>query len=314
MSKQESDQKYKMLATNKTILNKAKKGRYAVGAFNFVNMEVLQGIINAAEIEKSPVIVQTTEGAIDYAGIEYISAIALTAAKKAKVPVALHLDHGKELSYIRAAIKNGYTSVMIDGSHLPFEENIAITKKAIALARKKNVSVEAELGTLGGIEDNVSGKVALTDPDKAVEFVRRTKVDTLAVAIGTSHGAYKFKGKSKLDFKRLKQIKEIIKIPLVLHGASGIPPDIVKKAIKYGAKLKHTHGVSDAHVRKAVKNGICKVNIDSDLRLTFDAAVREVIMTKPEVFDLRKILGPAREQITETVRKKMRLCGSSGKA
>ncbi len=303
-----------MLTTNKIILNKARKGRYAVGAFNFVNMEVLQGIINAAELEKSPVIVQTTEGAIDYAGIEYLSAIALTAAKKAKVPVALHLDHGKELSYIRAAIKNGYTSVMIDGSHLPFEENIAITRKAVALARKKNVSVEAELGTLGGIEDKVSGKVTLTDPAKAVEFVKRTGVDTLAVAIGTSHGAYKFKGKSKLDFRRLRQIKDVIRIPLVLHGASGIPPDIVKKAVKYGAKLRKTKGVSDAHIRKSVKEGISKINIDSDLRLTFDAAVREVIMTKPEVFDLRKILGPAREQITDIVRKKMRLFRSSRKA
>jgi len=229
-----------MLTTNKIILNKARKGKYAVGAFNFVNLEVLQGIINAAELEKSPVIVQTTEGAIDYAGIEYLSAIALTSAKKAKVPVALHLDHGKELSYIRAAIKNGYTSVMIDGSHLPFEENIAITRKAVALARKKNVSVEAELGTLGGIEDKVSGKVNLTDPAKAVEFVERTGVDTLAVAIGTSHGAYKFKVKSKLDFRRLRQIRDVIRIPLVFHGASGIPPDIVKKAVKYGAKLRKT--------------------------------------------------------------------------
>ncbi|MEA3514115.1 MAG: class II fructose-1,6-bisphosphate aldolase [Nanoarchaeota archaeon] len=303
-----------MLVTGKNILSKARKGNYAVGAFNFVNMESLQAIITAAELEQSPVIVQTTEGAIDYAGIEFLSAMALTAIKKAKVPVALHVDHGKDLSYISSAIKHGYSSVMIDGSHLSFEKNIAITKKVVALAKKKNVSVEAELGTLGGIEDNVSGVVGLTDPAQALEFVKRTGIDSLAIAIGTSHGAYKFKGKSKLDFKRLGEIRDIVSIPLVLHGASGIPPAVVQKAVRYGAKLKATKGVSDNHIRKARAGGICKINIDSDLRLTFDAAVREVIMTQPQVFDLRKILGPAREQMTDIARKKMQLFRSSGRA
>ncbi|MCK5025171.1 MAG: class II fructose-1,6-bisphosphate aldolase [Nanoarchaeota archaeon] len=303
-----------MLVTGKNILSKARKGNYAVGAFNFVNMESLQAIITAAELEQSPVIVQTTEGAMNYAGIECISLMAHIAAKRAKVPVALHLDHGKDIYYIRAAIRYGYTSVMIDGSHLPFEKNIAITKKVVALAKKNNVSVEAELGTLGGIEDNVSGVVGLTDPAQALEFVKRTGIDSLAIAIGTSHGAYKFKGKSKLDFKRLGEIRDIVSIPLVLHGASGIPPAVVQKAVRYGAKLKEAHGVSDTHIIKARAGGICKINIDSDLRLTFDAAVREVIMTQPEVFDLRKILGPAREQMTDIARKKMQLFGSSGRA
>lgn len=303
-----------MLTTGKKILNKAKKGNYAVGAFNFVNMEVLQAIIKAAELEKSPVIIQTTEGALDYAGVDYLSAMAVMAAKKAKVPIALHLDHGQGLSYIRAVIKHGYTSVMIDGSHLSFRENIALTKMVVALARKKNVSVEAELGTLGGIEDKVSGTVCLTEPEDAVEFIKQTGVDSLAIAIGTSHGAYKFKAKSKLDFKRLREIRDKVNVPLVLHGASGIPPAVVKKAVKYGAKLKKACGVSEAHIRKARDGGICKINIDSDIRLTFDAAVREVLMTKPEVFDPRKILAPARDQIVDVVRKKMRLFGSSGKA
>jgi fructose-bisphosphate aldolase class II len=258
------------------------------------------------------VIIQTTEGAIDYAGIEYLAAMGRLAAKKAQVPVALHLDHGKELRYVRECVKNGYTSVMMDGSALPFEQNISITRKAVAIARKKGVSVEAELGTLGGIEDKVSGTVGLTDPAKAVEFVKRTGCDTLAIAIGTSHGAYKFKGESKLDFRRLKEIRDLVKIPLVLHGASGIPQDIVRKAIRYGAKLGDAHGVADAHIRRAVRGGISKINIDSDLRLTFDAAVREVIATKPQEFDVRKILGPAKAAITDTVRKKMRLFGSSG--
>jgi len=302
-----------MLTNNKKLMIKAQEKGYAVGAFNFVNMEVLQAIIRAAEIEKSPVIVQTTEGAIDYAGIEYLSAIAHIAAKKAGVPVSLHLDHGKEISYIKSAIRHGYTSIMVDGSHLPFEENISITKKAVALARKKKISVEAELGTLGGIEDKVSGKIGFTDPEKAVEFVRRTGCDTLAVAIGTSHGAYKFKGKSRLDFNRLKEIRKIVSIPLVLHGASGIPRDIVRKAIRYGAVLKQAHGVSDAHIRKAVRSGISKVNIDSDLRLSFDAALREVIYSRPEVFDMRKLIGAGRDAITETVRRKIRLFGSNGK-
>ena len=185
-----------MLVTGKNILSKARKGSYAVGAFNFVNMESLQAIITAAELEHSPVIVQTTEGAMNYAGIECISLMAHIAAKRAKAPVALHLDHGKDIYYIRAAIRYGYSSVMIDGSHLPFEKNIAITKKVVALAKKNNVSVEAELGTLGGIEDNVSGVVGLTDPAQALEFVKRTGIDSLAIALGTSHGAYKVKGKS----------------------------------------------------------------------------------------------------------------------
>ena len=303
-----------MLVTNKNVLDKANKKWYAVGAFNFNNLEFMQAIIAAAEAEKSPAILQTSEGAIKYAGLENIIAMVRAAAKKSKVPLTLHLDHGKDLKVVKQCIDSGYTSVMIDGSHYDFEKNIAVTKKVVSMARRKGVSVEAELGVLAGIEDNASAKKNIfTNPDAAVEFAKRTKADALAIAIGTSHGAYKFKGESKLDFARLNEIKARLRIPIVLHGASGIPLKIVKIAEKYGAKLGQAHGVSDAHVRKAVSLGVNKVNIDSDLRLSFDAGIRKAIKEKPSEFDPRKILGPARDLITQTVRHKMRLFRSSGK-
>jgi fructose-bisphosphate aldolase class II len=303
-----------MLVTNKFLLQKANKGNYAVGAFNINNMEFLQAIINAAEKLKSPAIVQTTEGAIKYAGLVYLHSLVTTAAKYTKTPISLHLDHGRDLDIIKQCIKIGYTSVMIDGSHYDFEKNIRVTKKVVSLAHKKGVSVEAELGTIGGVEEDVSArKIIYTDPGAALEFVKRTGVDTLAVAIGTSHGAYKFAGKSKLDIKRLKEIKKKLKIPLVLHGGSGIPADIISKAKKYGAKFGKPKGVSDFEMKKAVRNGINKVNIDSDLRLSFTAAVREVLAKKPEEFDPRKILSPARAFIQKTVEHKMKLFGSAGR-
>jgi len=304
-----------MLVTNKNVLDKANKKKYAVCAFNFNNLEFLQAIVAAAETEKSPAILQTSEGAIKYAGIENLVAMARIAAKNAKVPLTLHLDHGKDLKVIKQCIDSGYTSVMIDGSHYDFDRNIEVTKKVVSMARRKGVSVEAELGVLAGIEDNASAKENIfTNPDAAAEFAKKTKVDALAIAIGTSHGAYKFKGQSRLDFARLKEIKSILRIPIVLHGASGIPAAIVKMAEKYGAKLGKAHGVSDAHILKAVKLGVSKVNIDSDLRLSFDAGIRKVIKEQPSEFDPRKILGPARDLITETVRHKMRILRSSGKA
>ena len=304
-----------MLVTNKVLLSKAQSHQYAVGAFNVNDLEFVAAVIKAAELEKSPAIIQTTEGAINYAGIEMISALVKTAAQLTKMPVSLHLDHGKSLETVKAAIKNGYTSVMIDGSHLDFDKNVKLTKQVVKTAHAKGVSVEGELGTIGGAEDLVSSrKITLTNPNTAKEFVERTSVDALAIAIGTSHGAYKFKAKSHLDLKRLGEIRKKVKIPLVLHGASSIPKDIVAKAKRYGAKLGSTVGVSEYQVRKAVKLGICKVNIDSDLRLSFDAAIRESLAQHPEEFDPRKILSPATALITEVIRKKMRLLGSSGKA
>ncbi len=304
-----------MLVSNKKLQSNALKGRYAVGAFNVYDMESVQSVVQAAEIEKSPAIIATTEGAIEYAGLGFIARIIELATKKSKVTYSMHLDHGESMDTIRKCIRMGYTSVMIDASHKPFKENIRTTKQVVSFAHRKGVSVEAELGTIGGVEDSVSTrKILLTEPEDAKEFVEKTGCDTLAVAIGTSHGAYKFKGKSKLDIDRLKDINKVVKVPLVLHGASGIPQWVVKKATRFGAVLGNPHGVAPDDIKAAVRNGITKVNIDSDLRLTFDATVREVLKKKPKVFDPRKILGPAREAVTDMVRYKMQLFGSSGKA
>ncbi len=307
-----------MLTTLSKVLKKANTGGYAVGAFNVNNLEFIQAIIKAAELENSPVIISTSEGAIAYAGMAELGVLAHIAAKKTRVPVVFHLDHGKDEKLITEAIKSGlYTSVMFDGSHLPYKDNIRITKKIVNLAHKHNVGVEAELGALAGIEDFVSVKekdAHLTDPEQACEFVKKTGCDALAIAIGTSHGAYKFSGDSTLDFKRLKTITELVKIPLVLHGASGIPANIKKQCLKYGCKIEKAKGVSDANIRQAVKLGIDKINIDSDLRIAFDAGVRKSLAENPEIFDPRKILGPANDLITKTVRQKMKLFKSSGKA
>ncbi len=301
----------------KEILEEARKGKYGVGAFNINNMEFLQGIIEAAEEEKSPVIIAVSEGAMKYAGVEYIYAMVKVAAEKASVPVALHLDHGKHWDKIVLAIRNGFTSVMIDASDKPFDENVAITNKVVDLAHAVGVTVEAELGRLAGVEDivNVDEKEAiLTNPEDAKRFVELTDVDALAVAVGTSHGAYKFKGEPKLDIERVKTIADLVQIPLVLHGASGVIPEIVELATKYGAKLPGAKGVPDDQIKLAIEAGICKINIDTDLRLAFLAAVRRELTEKPENFDPRKYLGPGREMVKEVVKKKMRLFGSSGKA
>ncbi len=304
-----------MLANTKKILEKARKGNYAVGHFNVNNMEIVQGIVSAAEKLNSPIIIAVSEGAIKYAGIDYLHNLVLTASKSTKIPIALHLDHGKDLEIIKKCIKLGFSSVMIDASHEDFENNIKLTKNIVKLAHKKGISVEAELGTIGGVEDNVSSKnIIYTNPCKAKEFVERTGCDFLAVAIGTSHGAYKFKGDAKLKIDILKQIKNKVKIPLVLHGASSVPKDIVNIAEKYGANLKGVKGVPDSQLKLAVKNGICKVNTDTDLRISFDAAVRKIIKNKPKDFDPRHILGPARDLIQKTVERKIKILGSDGKA
>ena len=305
-----------MLVTNKEILSSAMAKGYAVGAFNINNLETLLAIVEASVEEKSPVIVAVTPSAIKYAGLEYLATMVKTAEKLALVPMALHLDHGIDVETISRCIDAGFTSVMIDGSRLNFEENISLTKRVVDLAHSKGVSVEGELGRLAGVEEStVEEKEAiLTDPDAAKEFVKRTDVDALAVAIGTSHGAYKFKAEPKLDFERLRVIRQKIKVPLVLHGASSVPFWIIEKAVKYGAELSGAKGIPEEHIKKAISLGITKINIDTDLRLAFTSTIREVLANSPKEFDPRKILGPAKEAIKEVVKGKMRLFGSSSKA
>ncbi|SHN68757.1 class II fructose-1,6-bisphosphate aldolase [Desulfitobacterium chlororespirans] len=276
------------------LLLDAQQGQYAVGAFNCNNMEIVQAIVSAAEAEKSPVIVQASQGAIKYAGIEYITAMTRLAAEKASVSVALHLDHGTSFAQIMSCVRNSFTSVMIDGSKLPLEENIALTNKVIEAVRPLGISVEAELGKIGGTEDDitVSEKEALfTDPAEAERFVSETKVDALAIAIGTAHGQYK--GVPELDFQRLTEIRRRVNVPIVLHGSSGVPDEAIQKAISLG---------------------VCKVNIDTNIREAFVAAARKVMVDHPQEIDPRKMLGPAREATVAIIREKIRLFGSSGKA
>jgi fructose-bisphosphate aldolase, class II len=294
----------------------ARKKGYAVGAFNIQNLESTLAIAEAATEEKSPVILAITPSVIKYAGLIYISNLVKTAAQLSPVPISMHLDHGEDFETVAKCVEAGFTSVMIDGSFLKFEENIALTKKVVSIAHPKGVSVEAELGKLAGVEErSVEEKDAiLTDPNTAAEFVAKTGVDTLAVAIGTSHGAYKFKSEAKLDLERLKTISEKVSIPLVLHGASSVPQWLVDKATQYGANLGGAKGNPEDQYTKAIPLGIAKINIDTDLRLAFIATVREVIAKSPKEFDPRKILGPAKETMKQVAKSKMRLFGSSEKA
>ena len=306
----------KMLVSNKYIMSTAAALGYGVGAFNINNLETLLAIKEAAVKEKSPVIVAITPSAIKYGGLDYLASIVKVAAQRISCPLSLHLDHGKDLETITRCLNAGFTSVMIDASHLDFEGNVAITKAAVSLAHEKGVSVEAELGVLAGIEEDMVEEedVVLTDPFLAEEFVKRTEVDALAVAIGTSHGAYKYKGDPMLDFERLKAIRKQTDVLLVLHGASNIPLWVIERATKYGAKLAGAKGIREDHIKKAISLGISKINIDTDLRLAFTGAVRQVLATSPKQFDPRKILGPAKETMKEVAQMKMRLFGSSGKA
>jgi fructose-bisphosphate aldolase class II len=306
----------KMLVTNGDLMVPARRKAFALGAFNINNLETVLAVSEAADEEKSPAIMAVTPSAIRYGGLLYLARIVKTAAEISPVPMSLHLDHGEEFEMVSKCITAGFTSVMIDGSHLKFEENIALTKRVVNLAHSKKVSVEAELGRLAGVEEKtVEEKEAiLTDPDNAEEFVRSTSVDALAVAVGTSHGAYKFKAEPKLDFERLKVISEKVDIPLVLHGASSVPKWMIEKAAKYGAQLEGAKGIPEENIKEAISLGIAKINIDTDLRLAFTAAVREVLVNSPKEFDPRKILGPAKDAVKEVVKGKMRLFGSSGRA
>ena len=305
-----------MLLTNRDLLVPARKKGYAVGAFNINNLEGLLAVTEAATEEKSPSIIAVTPGAIKYGGLPYLSNMVKTAAEICPMPLSLHLDHGEEFETVSKCIKAGFTSVMIDGSHLKFEENIALTKRVVDIAHPKGITVEAELGRLAGVEEKTvdEKEAVLTDPNSAKEFVDRTDVDALAVAVGTSHGAYKFKAEPKLDFERLRKISTKVDLPLVLHGASSVPSWIIEKASKYGAELKGAKGIPEQHIKKAISLGIAKINIDTDLRLAFTATIREVLANSPREYDPRKILGPAKDAMKEVVRSKMRLFGSSEKS
>jgi len=294
-----------MLVTTKSILKKAQKGKYAVGAFNTSNLEMTKAIIQAGIKLKSPLIIQTSQKAIAYAGLEQISNIIKTAAAAASIPIALHLDHGRDMNLIKKCIKIGYTSIMIDASKYDLGKNISTTKSVVKLTK---VPVEAEIGMLQNTKD------VFTNPAEAKVFAQETGISSLAIAIGTSHGAFKFKGTPKLDLERLTKIKNLVKIPLVLHGASAVPKKYVNLANKFGAKLQHMQGVPDSQIRKAVKRGICKINIDTDLRLSFNAGIRKFVKQNPKVFDPRAMISAGTNEIQNLVEYKIKLFGSKNKA
>lgn len=308
------------LVTTTKMFQKAYQEQYAIGAFNINNMEIIQGIIEAGLELQSPLILQASAGARRYAGPIYIQKLAEAAVAFApNLPIALHLDHGETFEICKECVDDGFTSVMIDGSKLPFKENIALTKKVVEYAHDHGVVVEAELGKLAGIEDdiNVAEKDAIfTDPDQAVEFVEKTGCDSLAIAIGTSHGAHKFKGEAKLDFERLQTIAEKLKnYPLVLHGSSSVPAYLVNRANEYGGKISNAQGVPEEMLKKATTLGVCKINIDTDIRLAITATIREQMALNPEKFDPRDYLKPARNAVKEMIAHKIKnVLGSAGKA
>lgn len=308
------------LVTTKEMFEKSMKEHYAIGAFNVNNMEIIQGIVDAAREENSPVILQASSSAIKYARVNYLMKMIEAACEEApNIPIAIHLDHGPDFETCKMCIDAGFTSVMIDGSKYDFEENIAITKKVVDYAHEHGVVVEAELGKLAGVEDDVNvadSDAMYTDPEQAKEFVERTGCDSLAIAIGTSHGAYKFKGEAKLRFDILKKIKDLIpNTPIVLHGASTVIPELVEMCNKYGAEIPGAKGVPDEMLHEASLNGVSKINVDTDLRLAMTAEIRKVFTEEPTVFDPRKYLQPAREQIKQTVQHKIKeVFGSSNRA
>lgn len=308
------------LVTTKEMFEKSMKEGFAIGAFNVNNMELIQGIVDAAAENNSPVILQASSSAIKYARINYLMKMVEAAVEEhPNIPIAIHLDHGPDFETCKMCVDNGFTSVMFDGSKYDFEENIRLTKEVVDYAHAHGVVVEAELGKLAGIEDdvNVSASDAMyTDPAQAEEFVRRTGVDSLAIAIGTSHGAYKFKGEAKLRFDILKQIKERIpNTPIVLHGASTVIPELVNMCNEYGGNIPGAKGVPDEILHEASISGVSKINVDTDLRLAMTAGIRKVFVEDPSAFDPRKYLIPARELVKETVSHKMKdVFGSANKS
>jgi len=300
------------LVTTKEMFKKAYKGGYAIGAFNVNNMEIIQGITEAAQEENSPVILQVSAGARRYAKHNYLMKLVEAAVMEVDIPIALHLDHGEDFEICKSCIDGGFTSVMIDGSRHSFEENIKLTRKVVEYAHAHGVVVEGEFGVLAGIEDDVNVSVensSYTNPDEVEEFVERTGVDSLAIAIGTSHGAYKFKPGQKVElrFDILEEIqKRLPDFPIVLHGASSVNQEYVEMIKQYGGQMEDAMGVPEEMLRKAAKSAVCKINIDSDIRLAMTAAIRKYIMEHPEDFDPRQYLKPAREAVKELVKHKIR--------
>ncbi len=306
------------LVTSQEMFKKAYEGKYAVGAFNVNNMEIIQGIVDAAKQENAPLILQVSAGARKYANPIYLRKLVEAAIEDTGLDICLHLDHGEDFEICKQCVDDGFTSVMIDGSKYPLEENIALTKKVVEYAHSKGVVVEGELGKLAGVEDAVKVKskdATYTDPDEAVEFVERTGVDSLAIAIGTSHGAYKFKGDPSLDFERLEIITNLLPdFPLVLHGSSSVPKEFVDLCNKYGGQIPGAAGVPEEMLRRASKMGVCKINIDTDLRLALTACIRQYFVEHPSEFDPRKYLGPGRTAIKDMVAHKMKnVLGCSNK-
>lgn len=322
------------LVNSREIFKKAFEGKYAIPAFNFNNMEQMQAIVQACVETKSPVILQVSSGARKYANQTLLRYMAQGAVEYAKelgynIPIVLHLDHGNSFELCKDCIDTGFSSVMIDGSHLPYEENVALTKKVVEYAHKHDVTVEGELGVLAGVEDEVSAEHhTYTDPDQVIDFVTRTGVDSLAISIGTSHGANKFKPEQctrnadgvlvppPLRFDILEEIeKRIPGFPIVLHGSSSVPQQYVATINKYGGKLKDAIGIPEDQLRKAAKSAVCKINIDSDGRLAMTAAIREVFVEQPAEFDPRKYLGPARDELKKLYMHKVtEVLGSDNKA
>ncbi|GAA0744485.1 class II fructose-1,6-bisphosphate aldolase [Clostridium oceanicum] len=296
------------LVTTKEMFKKAYEGNYAIGAFNINNMEILQGVVNSAKAANSAVILQVSSGALKYAGPKYLKAMVDAAIEDTGIDIALHLDHGASFDVVKLAIDTGFTSVMFDGSHYEYEENVAKTKEVVDYAHERGVVVEAELGVLAGVEDDVKSDVHIyTEPDQAVDFVNRTGVDSLAIAIGTSHGAYKFAGEAKLRFDILEEIQQKLPgLPIVLHGASSVDPESVETCNKYGGELGGAKGVPADMLRKASSMAVCKINMDTDLRLAMTAGVREVFGTDPKQFDPRKYLGAGRTRIEKIVADKIK--------
>jgi fructose-bisphosphate aldolase class II len=300
--------------TTTEMFKKAYEGKYAIGAFNINNMEIIQGVTRGAAAMNSAVILQCSKSALNYAGPKYLRGMVEAAVAETGIDIALHLDHGPDLETVKVCVENGFTSVMFDGSHFEYEENVAKTKEVVEYAHANGVVVEAELGKLAGVEDEVNVSAAnatYTDPDQAVDFVTRTGVDSLAVAIGTSHGAYKFKGEAKLDFDRLGVITEKLEAagfkqyPIVLHGASSVDPEAIELCNKYGGKLNGAKGIPYDMLRKASSMAVCKINMDTDIRLAMTGAIREALVTAPEKFDPRGYCGVARDRIQALVENKI---------
>jgi len=306
------------LVTSTEMFRKAYEGGYAVGAFNVNNMEIIQGIVAAHKEENAPLILQVSAGARKYANPIYLRKLVEAAIEETGLDIVLHLDHGDDFEICKSCIDGGFTSVMIDGSKYPLEQNIELTKRVVEYAHSKGVVVEGELGKLAGVEDavKVSAKDATyTVPEEALRFVKETGVDSLAIAIGTSHGAFKFKGEPSLDFDRLETITNLLpNFPLVLHGASTVPREFVDLCNQYGGAVPGAQGVPEEMLKRAGKLGVCKINIDTDLRLSMTAMIRKIFTENPSEFDPRKYLGPARDAIKEMVRHKIvNVLGSAGK-